>query len=204
MNSDSTGKKETSPNGGNDGKNDVTGKSNSDGEFSFASGVSVLCEANGFTMQDFRDFCEAEDMSVESDDSFARFSEAKGFAMSGVLFVQPSKEGPDAMTFDIVSAVPCDCPRPVLGKDGKFISDNGAPHGLVVVIKSAGMMASMLGKTTMKPIYSPSGNVYACVLGPLNDDEVVFAREVLAADKLVGKYAKIFEAPRSVFVKCLK
>lgn len=203
MSSNSTGKKETSPNGGDDGKNNVTGKSNSDGEFSFAHGVSVLCEANGFTMQDFRDFCEAEDISVESDDSFARFCEAKGIGMRGVLFVQPTKEGPDAMTFDIVSAVPCDCPIPVLGEDGKYISDNGAPHGLVVVAKSAGMMASMLGKTTLKPIYSPSSNVYACVLGPLNDDEVVLAREALA-DELVGKYAKIFKAPRSVFVKCLK
>lgn len=182
--------------------NDVDGIKMNFNEVPYTDCVSLVCEGHGRKLEDFRDFCSKEGLEFESTESFYLFCVAENIELArGLLFVEHSEGGPTASTFDMANTILPDCPLPTFTIDGTYVDDNGAPPGLVKVIKVTCIVAAALGHTHMKPMYDRATGAYACILGPLNDFECTVAVEALKGLKGTPgeQYASIIKAPRTFF-----
>ena len=160
---------------------------------------TALCAMHGLSVEEFRDFCQQNGITTECGVSLSRFCQAKSVPVEkGLLFVQPTKDGPDAENFQTLFTIPYNGPFPTLTEDGKSINHNGAQPGLVEMLKTHAIVAKRLGVTTTKAMYSPTKGVYAWVLGPLDDNQIAIARGILngICDQ---KYFTTVTLPRSCF-----
>jgi hypothetical protein len=169
------------------------------GEKPYADCISLVCEKNGRKLEEYRDFCSENDLVFESEDSFYRFCAAGHIELCrGLLYVEHKAGGPTALEFDILSAIPADCPHPTITTNGTYLDDNGAPPGLVKVIKVTCIIFSALGRNHMRTLYDPSSGAYASVTGPMNDFECTVVSDALKGLP-VEKFGIIVRAPRSFF-----